>query len=101
MKNSDSLVTFLILKWNEMSDANKYIFHLKVASREGTIYEGQVRSISSFNEKGEFDVLASHANFISLVKKRLTIRETENEDSKKDIAFDNALIRVRENLVEV
>ena len=61
----------------------------------------ELKANVTFNEKGEFDVLASHANFISLVKKRLTIRETENEDSKKDIAFDNALIRVRENLVEV
>ena len=83
-----------------MPQPNKYIFHLKVASREGTIYEGDVTSITSFNEKGEFDVLASHANFISLIKKRLTVKETE-KGNQKDISFDNALMRVKQNSVEV
>jgi hypothetical protein len=90
-----------------MSD-NK--FHLKVASREGIVFEGDVDSITSFNEKGKFDVLASHANFISLIKNGLTVREvggTEGKDTAgkkvigKEIGFDNALIRVRENNVEV
>lgn len=75
-------------------------FHLKVASREGIVFEGDVDSVSSYNEKGKFDVLASHANFISLVKKGVTVRENE-KSGPKEIAFDNALIRVRENNVEV
>ncbi len=85
-------------------------FHLKVASREGIVFEGDVDSITSFNEKGKFDVLASHENFISLIKKGLTVREfggSEGTDAKgkkvpeKEIGFDNALLRVRDNNVEV
>jgi F0F1-type ATP synthase epsilon subunit len=79
---------------------NDVKFHLKVVSREGSVFEGDVASISSYNEKGEFDVLAEHTNFISLIKKGLTIRE-EEKSPEKNIPFDNALIRVRENNVEV
>ena len=76
-------------------------FHLKVASREGTVYEGNVSSISSFNKKGKFDVLASHANFISLINKGLVIREADEKGPQKEFSFDNALIRVVANNVEV
>ncbi len=84
------------------------LFHLKVSSREGIVFEGEVSSLSSYNEKGKFDILASHANFISLIKKSLTIRadgsDTDDKTNKgvtKEIAFDNALLRVQENKVEV
>lgn len=79
---------------------NDEAFYLKVVSREGLVYEGKVESISSFNDLGKFDVLARHANFISLITKGLVIREKE-EGNEKNIQFDNALIRVRENNVEV
>jgi F0F1-type ATP synthase epsilon subunit len=75
-------------------------FHLKVASREGLVFEGEVESITSYNEKGKFDVLASHANFISLIKKSLVVR-TSGDNVDKELNFDNALIRVRQNNVEV
>jgi len=75
-------------------------FHLKVSSREGVVFEGDVASVTSYNEKGRFDVLAEHANFISLINKGLEIVES-NKKEKINIPFDNALIRVRENNVEV
>ena len=75
-------------------------FQLKVVSREGSVFEGKVSSITSYNEKGKFDVLAQHANFISLIKKGLSVRETETGE-EREISFDDALIRVKENFVEV
>ena len=74
-------------------------FHLRVLSREGVLYEGDVSSITSYNEKGKFDVLAQHENFITLTTKGIYIRETGAEEEKA-INFDNALIRVRQNNVE-
>ena len=75
-------------------------FHLKVVSREGVIYEADIDSITSYNEVGKFDVLARHANFISLISKGLIIRQEPRSPLKK-IDFDHALLRVRENKVEV
>ncbi|KKQ42733.1 MAG: ATP synthase F1, epsilon subunit [Microgenomates group bacterium GW2011_GWC1_37_8] len=77
----------------------KQTFHLKVVSREGNVYEGEVISITSYNEQGKFDVLAQHANFISLIARGLDIAEING--NAKQINFDNALIRVKQNIVEV
>ena len=74
-------------------------FQLRVVSREGVIFEGQVESITSYNEKGKFDVLGQHANFISLISKGLMIRTKDKRVN--EIKFDNALLRVRKNVVEV
>lgn len=74
-------------------------FHLLVRSREGIVYRGNVDSITSYNDEGEFDVLAEHANFISLVQKRLVIRDMQGQIRKIDVS--SALMRVRENIVEV
>jgi F0F1-type ATP synthase epsilon subunit len=74
-------------------------FKLQVVSREGMLFEGEVNSITSYNEKGVFDVLAQHANFISLINKGITIRDLENNE--KEIKFDNALLKVFKNNVEV
>ena len=75
------------------------LFHLIVRSHEGLLYEGDVNSVTSYNEKGKFDVLAGHANFISLIQKRLIIQQSNGKN--KEVEIDNALLRVRENMVEV
>lgn len=74
-------------------------FHLSIRSREGKVYEADVVSLTSYNEQGKFDILAQHANFISLVTRELTIREAGGTD--KTINIDNALLRAREGRVEV
>ena len=79
--------------------ANNQQFHLKVHSREGVIYDGIVDSLSSFNEEGEFDILATHANFISLIQKKISIRDQQGVE--QEIPIDNALLRMRENELEV
>lgn len=78
---------------------DSFLFHLKVLSREGPVYDDQVVSISSYNEVGTFDVLAQHANFISLINTGLIIQDKYGKG--KEIKFDNALLKVRENTVEV
>ena len=79
--------------------AENIIFNVLVKSREGVVFQGSVESISSINEKGKFDVLAQHANYISLIEKEITIIDLEGKI--KRIPLTNGLIRVRENNVEV
>jgi F0F1-type ATP synthase epsilon subunit len=74
--------------------------HLKVVSREGIVFDGDVASVTSFNDKGRFDVLPSHANFISLIEKSLVIRGSDKKD-EKELTFDVALMRVVDNNIEV
>ena len=43
------------------------VFEITIRSKEKLLYKGVGNTISSENEQGPFDVLRSHANFISLI----------------------------------
>ena len=56
-------------------------FHLKVYSPFKTYFEGDVQSLSAVNDTGDFDVLAGHHNFITLLNPcDLVIRASQKED---------------------
>lgn len=74
-------------------------FKLKIISKEGTLFDGEVISITSKNDKGIFDVLATHANFISLIQDKVEIVDSKN--NKKEFTFSIALMRVKGNYVEI
>jgi len=73
--------------------------YLNVRTREELIYDGPVKSISSFNDKGVFDVLPQHANFISLIKKFLAFRDQGGQ--KREIRLNSAIMRVYQGKVNV
>ena len=57
---------------------------VKVRDTESVIFEGEVERISSFNEVGPFDIYPTHANFISIIRKQLTLyhKKEKSERSK-------------------
>jgi F0F1-type ATP synthase epsilon subunit len=77
---------------------DKAIF-VKVRDRESVIYEGMAKSLSSQNEKGKFDILPLHANFISLLGETLIIKK--EDDIEQEIPLANGVVRAVENKVEV
>lgn len=74
-------------------------FILTVRSRQEILYDGEVISVSSVNERGPFDVLRQHAQFISLITDDLVIRKPDG--TTQVIALNNGIMRVRENSIEV
>lgn len=74
-------------------------FHLKIQSRQGIVFEGDITSITSFNDKGKFDILSLHSNFISLIKKNIVVRD--GTQIVKTIDIDIALLRVLKNSAEI
>lgn len=42
---------------------------------ESILYEGKVSAITSVNDKGKFDILPFHSNFISVIKDDLVLHE--------------------------
>jgi len=57
------------------------LFHLKIYSPFKNYYEGDVNSVSAANDTGEFDILAGHHNFITLLNPcDLTIRVAQKDD---------------------
>jgi len=77
-----------------MNDLN-----LTVRNRQGVLFTGEVKAITSFNDKGVFDVLPEHENFISVIKKKVIIRKTKNE--KQEIPLDNGVLKVYKNVVNI
>jgi F0F1-type ATP synthase epsilon subunit len=72
---------------------------LTVKNRDGTIFFGEVISLTSFNEKGKFDVLPKHANFISLINKSIDLKLRNGKN--KYIEIENGVIKVENNKVDI
>jgi F0F1-type ATP synthase epsilon subunit len=75
------------------------LIHVIVRDRNKVLYDGQATGLSCKNSKGTFDILLNHANFISLVNETLYIHEGNGVD--KVIPMNNAIIKAKENVVEV
>lgn len=72
---------------------------ISVRNRQESLFEGEVKAVSSFNEIGPFDILPQHANFISLIQKALVIHQIGG--TRNEIKFDVAILRIVENKAEV
>lgn len=70
-----------------------------VRSRRGIVFEGVVSALTSHNETGEFDILANHANFVSVIKESVLLRHVER--APEVIPITVALLVARENKVEI
>lgn len=77
---------------------NKNIL-LVVRKWEKVLFEGEVKSFTSLNERGVFDVLGQHANFISLINKSCVIRKTDGTTS--EIKIKEGIVHVLDNRVTV
>ena|SRR3989338_2922639 len=73
--------------------------HLTVMNFEDIVYEGNVIALSSENEQGVFDILPLHTNFISIIRKKITLYESEGV--KKDIPIKTGILKAIENNVSV
>ena len=70
-----------------------------VRNKEKILFNGQAQTLSSVNDKGPFDILVQHENFITLIKKNIVIHITPKE--KKEIQIENGLARIYDNKVFV
>ncbi|OGH37823.1 MAG: hypothetical protein A3B44_01100 [Candidatus Levybacteria bacterium RIFCSPLOWO2_01_FULL_38_21] len=68
---------------------------LKIQTKQGVLFNDRVKAITSFNEKGIFDVLPQHENFISVIKDKIIIHTTDGKD--KEMKIDNGVLKVHEN----
>ncbi len=77
-----------------MQDISVTIFGL-----ESVIYQGRVSALTSVNEKGKFDVLPLHSNFISIVKDYLILHERQG--SEKEFKLSRGVLRIVNNEVTI
>lgn len=80
-----------------MSD--KKIINVKVRDTENILFEGEIDRISSFNEVGPFDVYPMHANFISIINKKLTLYLKKK--IVKELTFEQAVMKVKKDAAHI
>ncbi len=71
-----------------------------VANTDKVLWSGIAVSVSSFNSDGPFDILAGHANFITLIDhKPITIISADKQPMIYN--FKQAIIFVVNNIVKI
>lgn len=75
------------------------LLQLTVRTREEVLFEGEVLAISSTNEKGFFDVLPQHANFVTIIQVNLVVVKSNKE--KVTFQLKTGLLKVWENKASV
>jgi len=88
------LLDYLLI--NSM-DGNKSI-HVVIKDKNGLILEDDVTAVSSYNDKGIFDVLPLHTNFITLIREKITIHK---KAETKDIMLRVGLMKVDANNINI
>lgn len=58
---------------------------VSIKSRVKSLFDGSATSVTSKNITGEFDVLGSHANFITLIKENLILDKGLSTEKKFDV----------------
>ena len=70
-----------------------------VRNKDKILYNGQAYAVSAIDDKGPFDVLAQHENFIAIIKEKVIIHTTPKEI--QEIQIENGLVRVHEDKVYI
>lgn len=68
-------------------------------NKDKVLYSGQAYAISSINDRGIFDILPQHENFISLIKEKVIIHPTIKENN--EIQIENGILRVFKDKVYI
>ena len=68
---------------NQQSTTNIDFLQVTVHTREGIVYQGKATAVSGKNNKGVFDVLPMHANFVTTLFESIVVHtETGNPFNK-------------------
>ncbi len=72
---------------------------VRIKSPEKVLFEGNADAVSSINENGKFDVLAQHANFISIIRDYIIIHQKKGQT--QEIKIEQGIMRVVANVVHI
>ncbi len=76
---------------------SKTDLQLIVRDRTSILLNSPIKNLSSVNQNGPFDILDGHANFISIVKEKLTVRLMDGK--VQEIPIDQGVMKVRDNKI--
>ena len=75
--------------------------YLKVTikNKDSEVLEEEVKAVSSFNERGPFDILPLHENFISVVKDKIILHKKDG--SAKEMVIERGVLKISQNQVSI
>lgn len=73
--------------------------YVTVRSRMGLAYDGELDAVTSYNSVGQFDILPQHANFVSMITKKIILHK--GKDKAEEINVDKGVMMVSKNRVEI
>ena len=88
--------------WGNLKELrNQRELHLTVTVKSPgqKIFDGTAEAVTSKNERGTFDILPYHANFISLIKEKITIHQKDKKPLQ--ISVESGIVQVYENTVKI
>lgn len=66
---------------------------------ESVLYQGKINALSSLNDKGIFDILPTHTNFISVIKDKIILHE--NTGHKTEFKLKKGVLKIVGDQVSV
>lgn len=75
------------------------ILTVVIRNKDIILYSGKAYAVTAVNDKGIFDILQQHENFISLIKDKVIIRTTPREN--REIQIGNGIVRVYKDKVYI
>jgi F0F1-type ATP synthase epsilon subunit len=78
----------------------KQILNVHFSSPDVIYFEGEAEAVTTVNDKGEFDVLPFHENFIAIVKEKVIIH-IKRGGEKKEFPLDAGVLKVEKNKVSI
>jgi F0F1-type ATP synthase epsilon subunit len=76
------------------------ILKVNVSSPDKVFYDGEAEAVSVVNDKGPFDVLPYHENFISIVYDKVTVHKKIGGE-KVEFPIESGVLKIEKNIVTV
>jgi F0F1-type ATP synthase epsilon subunit len=74
--------------------------NLTIRGRDGAIINKEdVFAVTSVNQKGLFDILPEHENFISIIKDKIIVHKKRKD--KQEIKIGTGVLKVTDNIVNI
>lgn len=74
------------------------VLQLVVRTSQSVLFTGEVTAVTSQNQRGTFDILPQHTQFVSLISDGVIARRPTGD---KQISVPAGILKVKDNLVEV
>jgi F0F1-type ATP synthase epsilon subunit len=84
---------------NQASSLARNSLYVLIRNREKIVVEEECKAITSTNEVGEFDILPSHENFITVIRDIVRIHKLDG--TTQDIKIGQGVLKVFANSVTI